>query len=119
MRNRKIFLIHHAHTDIGYTDRQEKLTRYHVDFIRQAMDILDGVHAGKINAPGFKWQCENIWQLDNFFEEATEKDIERFKKYVQSGEIGLSGNYLNMTELVDSHVYNESENICRKARRKH
>ncbi len=104
MRNRKIFLIHHAHTDIGYTDRQEKLTRYHVDFIRQAMDILDGVHAGKINAPGFKWQCENIWQLDNFFEEATEKDIERFKKYVQSGEIGLSGNYLNMTELVDSHV---------------
>lgn len=104
MRNWKIFLIHHAHTDIGYTDRQEKLTRYHVDFIRQAMDILDGVHAGEIDAPGFKWQCENIWQLDNFFEEASEKDIERLKKYVQSGEIGLSGNYLNMTELVDRDV---------------
>ena len=104
MRHWKIFLIQHAHTDIGYTERQEKLARYHVEFIRQAMDILDGVHVGTIDAPGFKWQCENVWQLDNFFEEATQKDIERLKKYVHSGEIGLSGNYLNMTELVDWDV---------------
>lgn len=35
----KLYLIHHSHTDIGYTDRQEKIERYHVDFIKQAIDI--------------------------------------------------------------------------------
>ena len=104
MRNWKIFLIQHAHTDIGYTERQEKLMRYHVDFIRQAMDILDDIHNGKSDAVGFKWQCENLWQLDNFFESAGDEDIERLKKYAQSGEIGLSGNYLNLNEIVDWDV---------------
>lgn len=104
MRNWKIFLIHHSHTDIGYTERQEKLTRYHVDFIRQTMDILDGVHAGAIDAPGFKWQCENMWQIDNFYASASAADRDRLEKYIRSGEIGVSGNYLNMTELVDWDV---------------
>lgn len=104
MKPWKIFLIHHSHTDIGYTERQEKLTRYHVDFIRQAMDILDEIHAGKLPAEGFRWQCENIWQLDNFYANATQEDIARFEKYVRSGEIGVSGNYLNMTEMVDWDV---------------
>ena len=36
-----VYLIHHSHTDIGYTERQEKIMRYHYDFIRQAIEILD------------------------------------------------------------------------------
>lgn len=104
MKPKKIFLIHHSHTDIGYTERQEKLTRYHVDFILQAIDILDEIHAGKLDAEGFKWQCENTWQLDNFYANAKPEDILRFEHYVRTGEIGVSGNYLNMTELVDWDV---------------
>ena len=43
-RKWKIYVIQHAHTDIGYTQRQEKITRYYQDFIRQAMQILDNAH---------------------------------------------------------------------------
>lgn len=42
-----VYLIHHSHTDIGYTERQEKIMRYHYDFIRQAIEILDDIHSGK------------------------------------------------------------------------
>ena len=50
----QIFLIHHSHTDIGYTERQEKLVRYHVDFIKQAIDILNELHQlGKKEYEGF------------------------------------------------------------------
>lgn len=104
MRNWRIYLIHHSHTDIGYTERQEKLCRYHADFIRQAIAILDGVHDGRVDAPGFKWQCENMWQVETFLSLADDVERERFWKYVASGEIGLSGNYLNMTELADAPV---------------
>lgn len=98
-------VIHHSHTDIGYTERQEKLERYHVDFIRQAVAILDRIHSGeKPQWKGFKWTCENLWQVERFLEQAPQREIDAFAAYVRSGEIGLSGNYLNMTELVDMDI---------------
>ncbi|MDF2943204.1 MAG: hypothetical protein K0S01_2062 [Herbinix sp.] len=105
MKNWTMYLIHHSHTDIGYTERQEKLMNYHKDFILQAVKILNDIHSGKIlGCEGFKWQCENQWQIENFYASATAEQIENFEKYVKTGEIGLSGNYLNMTELVDRKV---------------
>lgn len=98
-----IYLIQHSHTDIGYTARQEKIKRMHADFIRQAMDIVDSdAH------PGFKWQCENFWQVENFMEQATVADAARFKAHVQASSIGLSATYLNMTELVDAAVMDKA-----------
>lgn len=97
----KIFLIHHSHTDIGYTARQDKIMRYHYDYIRQAVDILNRLHSGsKEGSTGFVWQCENFWQVRNFYRQAPEAYRRDFEKYVKRGEIGLSGNYLNLTELI-------------------
>lgn len=60
-KNWTVYLIHHSHTDIGYTERQEKLMRYHYDFIRQAIDILDQLHETKDKAhEGFVWQLSLI-----------------------------------------------------------
>ena len=108
-KNWKIYLIHHSHTDIGYTERQEKIIRYHYDFIRQAMESLDTIHEKKdTGCDGFVWQCENYWQVENFYRMATEEEKAKFEAYVKSGEIGLSGNYLNMTELVTEAVLDDS-----------
>ena len=101
----KVYLIHHSHTDIGYTERQDKIMRYHCDFVMQAIDILNRIHDGRAeDAKGFVWQCENFWQVRNFYENAPEPYIRDFERYVKTGEIGLSGNYLNMTELVSADV---------------
>ncbi len=100
-----VYLIHHSHTDIGYTERQDKIIRYHCYFIKQAVDILNDIHAGRREGcQGFVWQCENYWQVKNFYDHASPAYIADFEKYVKSGEIGLSGNYLNMTELVSYDV---------------
>ena len=104
-RNWEIYVIHHSHTDIGYTERQDKITRYHADFIRQAIAILDAAHDGTAPAcRGFVWQCENYWQVRNFYASASPDEIARFESYVKSGEIGISGNYLNSTELLGENV---------------
>ncbi|MCG3418170.1 glycosyl hydrolase [Oceanobacillus sp. GSFE11] len=103
----KLFVVHHSHTDIGYTERQEKIERYHVDFIKQAIDILNLIHEGNAAEwKGFRWTCENTWQVENFLKSANDAYINDFKKYIQNGEIDVSGNYLNMTELVDQEVLN-------------
>ncbi|MBM5607826.1 glycosyl hydrolase [Listeria ivanovii] len=103
----KLYVLHHSHTDIGYTERQEKLKRYHVDFIQQAIDILTEIENG--NRPeweGFRWVCENYWQVENFLKNSNEENIACFERYVQAGLIDISLNYLNMTELVDDDVLN-------------
>lgn len=100
-----VYVIHHSHTDIGYTERQDKIIRYHCDYIKQAVDILNDIHQNnRQEYQGFVWQCENYWQVKNFYAHASREYIEDFEKYVRSGEIGLSGNYLNMTELISGDV---------------
>ncbi len=98
----KIYVIHHSHTDIGYTERQEKIEQYQVDFIRQAIAICQASHteAGKQWA-GFKWTCETFWAVEKFLEQATEEEQEQFLAALRSGDIELSGTYLNMTELIN------------------
>ena len=62
-----IEVLHHSHTDIGYTERQELICRYHADFLRQALDILRRIDRGEAKEQrGFRWQCENHWQIENF-----------------------------------------------------
>ncbi|MGN1189075.1 MAG: hypothetical protein ACI4SL_01625 [Candidatus Ornithospirochaeta sp.] len=99
-RKWKLYVMHHSHTDIGYTERQEKLERYHSDYIKQAIDIIDNIHNSKRDLV-FRWQVENYWQVENFLKNADDKYRDKFESYVKSGEIGLSGNYLNLTDLVD------------------
>ncbi len=101
----EIYLIHHSHTDIGYTERQDKIIHYHSDFIKQAIDILNDIHSNpEEDKKGFVWQCENFWQVRNFYAHADKEYTRAFEKYVKSGEIGLSGNYLNMTELISYDI---------------
>lgn len=94
--HRKILVIHHSHTDIGYTNLQNRIEKWQIDFIHQALDIIDD----DINA-GFKWNCESFWVLERFLQQASQQDICKFIKAVRSNRIGISGNYLNFNELID------------------
>lgn len=98
------YLIHHSHTDIGYTDYQEKIEMHHIYFIKEVVDILNEVHNGKTEWEGFRWNCEGFWAVEKFLEVMDENYKNDFFKYVKSGEIGLSGNYLNLTDIVDANV---------------
>lgn len=102
----KIFAIHHSHTDIGYTERQEKIQQYHVDFIRQVLHILREAKSGRRPEwTGFKWVCETYWPIETFFLRASEEEKQEFIEGVQAGSIGLSGTYLNMTELIGKDLF--------------
>ena len=101
----KLYLIQHSHTDIGYTDRQEKIERYHVDYIKHVIDMLDAIENGeKEEWVGYKWTCENFWQVERFLENCDDTYKEKFEKYVRAGAIDISLTYLNMTELVDNDM---------------
>ncbi|WP_068618221.1 glycoside hydrolase family 38 N-terminal domain-containing protein [Paenibacillus tuaregi] len=97
-----IYVIHHSHTDIGYTERQERIEQYHVDFIRQALKICNTAHTQEHPEwKSFRWTCETFWAVEQFLKEASPDEQEAFQQAVTRGQIELSGTYLNMTELPD------------------
>lgn len=91
---RTLYVVHHSHTDIGYTHGQARIVRWHGEYIRQAMDLA-------ARRDDFKWQCETFFPVEAFWKRAAETDRERFVSMTRAGKIALSGSYFNYTELAD------------------
>ncbi|MBE0565206.1 MAG: glycoside hydrolase, partial [Krumholzibacteria bacterium] len=92
-----LLLIHHSHTDIGYTDLQGRILRRHVHFLRRAMDICG-------RRPEFRWQCETFWPVERALTGFSREERGTFARLVAAGRIGLSANPLNFSELADEDL---------------
>jgi Glycosyl hydrolases family 38 N-terminal domain len=105
---KKLYILHHSHTDIGYTEMQNRIERWQVDFIRQALSIIKNQ---KPSDNTFRWNCEAFWVVEKFLKSASEKEKTEFANAVKSGNIGLSASYLNFNELIGDDVMRSV--ICR------
>lgn len=97
-----VYVVHHSHTDIGYTDLQERVIDTQADYIRTVLDLM----AQPENAE-FRWNCETLFCVEEFFKSASPEQRETFCRLAAEGKIGLSANYLNFTDLLDCQVYGE------------
>lgn len=96
-----MYLIHHSHTDIGYTHDQPIVWDLHRRFIDTALDECerdadsDGDHA-------FRWTVESTAMLLHWIETAPEHRVARFVEFARAGRIEVTGMYLNITPLFDT-----------------
>ena len=94
-----LYVIHHSHTDIGYTDLQERVVQVQVDYIRSALRIL-----GQARNAAFRWNCETWFCAEQFLKEAAPAEAEQFFALMRAGRLGFSANYLNFCDLADCAV---------------
>ena len=87
-RQWKFFVGPSAHTDIGYTDLQEKI------FDRHRVNTQAALEACEKNKD-FRWNLEVFAQAD-WFREMGAKDFAVLEKRIAEGRVGLTGLYLNM-----------------------
>lgn len=92
---RTLYFIHHSHTDIGYSHLQPDVEKIHNKNIDDALRMIDDTKNYPIDAQ-FKWNIESLWAAENYFNQATDVQKEKFIKAVKSGSIGLSAMYANM-----------------------
>lgn len=97
-----VYVVHHSHTDIGYTDLQERVVDTQADYIRTVLDLM-----AKPENADFRWNCETLFCVEEFFKSANSEQQETFCRLAAEGKIGLSANYLNFTDLLDCQVYSE------------
>ncbi len=109
MENKKynIYVVHHSHTDIGYTDLQEVILYNQANYIKDVIKYLNKAYEEDSVIKNFKWNCETYFCVEKFLEEATEEEKKDFIKYIKKGNIGLSASYLNFNDLVDVGVLNK------------
>ena len=97
-----VYVVHHSHSDVGYTDLQERIIDVQVDNLRRVLEIMqDPMYKD------FRWTCETYFFVEKFLDEATEDEKALFFSLVKDGHIGISGSYLNFCDLVDPDVLKE------------
>ena len=94
-RKWRVYIVPTVHTDIGYTDLQERVMARHADNTRQALAMAD-------KHPSFKWDFETYWQLDSFLR-AHPGQAEEVFRYLREGRMGLSAFFGNMLTGLCSH----------------
>lgn len=92
---REIYFIHHSHTDIGYSHLQPEVLRIHMRNIDDALRMIDKTKNFS-NAAKFKWNIESLWVVENYLNQASQLQKDKFIKAVKDGNICLSGLYANI-----------------------
>ncbi len=102
MRKWDVYIIQHSHIDVGYTHRQEVISRYHAQFVRQAVELA-GTSAQQLRRrqERFRFTCEGFWAVEQFWETASEAERNAFLTAVRRGDIEVTAFYLHLTELPD------------------
>ena len=98
---REVYIVHHSHTDVGYTDLQEQVIYNQANNIRRAVELIEeGLEKGT-NQKDLKWNCETWYCVEQFLKAATKEEKKTFFDLVKKNSIGLSANYLNFNDLAD------------------
>ena len=93
--HRDIYLVHHSHTDIGYSHLQAEVETIQNNNIFKALELIDRTKDYPEDSR-FVWNVESLWAVENFLGIASEADKQRFIAAVKSGSIALSANYANI-----------------------
>ena len=96
-----VYLIHHhIRISLYRSARRKSCVIIMILSVRRLRFWMISTVEKRLAAMALYGSVENHWQIENFYQMADEELKKKFEAYVRSGEIGLSGNYLNMTELV-------------------
>ncbi|HVI44256.1 MAG TPA: glycoside hydrolase family 38 C-terminal domain-containing protein [Chitinophaga sp.] len=93
--HRTIWLIHHAHTDIGYSHIQPEVVKIHNKNIDDALEQIERTKHFSPEAR-FKWNVESLWAVENYLSQASPSQKEKFIRAVKAGGICLSALYANI-----------------------
>tara|TARA_B100001964_G_C14242276_1_gene605620 strand:+ start:176 stop:2824 length:2649 start_codon:yes stop_codon:yes gene_type:complete len=104
---KEILLLHHSHTDIGYTSPQPVIFELHKRYIEQAIELAEK-HASNKNNCQFKWTCEVTGMTIDWWKNTTPRYRKRFLKLHHQGLIDVAGCKWHMTPLMDHQMIIEN-----------
>jgi hypothetical protein len=97
-----INIVHHAHTDFGYTDHPLRARELLKKYVGQAVDLtLDS----QDKQQPFAWTCETFIPVFDWWQEAFPADRDRFLTAVDAGLLGVMGLPFNVTAFLNAREW--------------
>lgn len=111
-----IYLVHHTHTDIGYTHDQPVVMDLHAQFIDQAIECCERT-AGYPKGSELKWTCETAGTLIHWLRRRPDKQIQRFVDLEKRGLIEVTGMFAIMSQCsTHESLYRQMQAVDRMRR---
>lgn len=104
---KKIYLTHHTHMDIGYTDLPEEV-------MNQQRTFLDRAVRECRRSPQYRWTIESAHLLKDYLEHRPQRAVEDIFRCLRTGQMELMGfEYQPLLELCSA---SELERVCSYAK---
>ena len=97
---REILVMHHSHTDNGFTHPQPVWLELSRRYIDEALDLCEET-AGWPEEARLRWTCENTLPVMHWLEHAPANQVERFRQLAAAGQISVAALPCNLTLLPD------------------
>jgi alpha-mannosidase len=101
MQIREILLLHHTHTDVGYTHPQTAFWELQRRIIDQAIDLCEDT-ADFPDASAARWTCETTWPVMHWLSRASSSSIERFRALAKAGRISVGALPIHLSPLANA-----------------
>lgn len=92
-----IYLVHHTHTDIGFTHEQPVVMDLHAQFIDQAIESCERTADYPVGSK-LKWTCETVGPLLHWLKRRPDRQIQRFVDLEKRGLIEVTGMFAVMSQ---------------------
>jgi hypothetical protein len=104
----ELYLIHHCHTDVGYTHGQPVFWDLQRRFIDTAIDLAETYPGDEDDRATFRWTVETTAPLLRWLETAPADRVDRFLDLEDRGQIEVTAMPLNTTPLYGRAEFVES-----------
>lgn len=100
---RKIYLISHTHTDLGYTDHVDSVLLHHRDILIRAIEVCEESFDAPEGAQ-HRWTCEVTSTTLDWLRHARSDDVDRFIELHRAGRIAVGALRFHWTPLVSPRL---------------
>jgi hypothetical protein len=90
-----VFLIHHSHLDVGYTDPQGMVARHHNAYLDSLTELCDATDDWPDDAK-FRWNIEASWPLVNWLPGRSQNAVDRLVSRIHEGRVEVSAMPFNL-----------------------
>ncbi|TXK34626.1 glycoside hydrolase family 38 C-terminal domain-containing protein [Nonomuraea sp. C10] len=84
-----VFVVHHSHLDIGYTDPQGTVLRHHLDYLDAAVRLADETASWPDDAK-FRWTVESSMPALKWLDARPPEQVDRFAELAREGVIEVT-----------------------------
>ncbi|MEV6963521.1 hypothetical protein AB0M47_00270 [Hamadaea sp. NPDC051192] len=84
-----VYVVHHSHLDIGYTDRQGVVLRNHLEYLDEAVELAGQTDDWPDDAR-FRWTVESALPVRRWLQARAKSAVDRFVDLARTGRIEVT-----------------------------